>query len=196
MAVQRKDADAFNVAVSGTWDFILHPLKYFSGESSERRRFRKDLKRLYVDGEALRQRNISTQDLFAVRKYVLHLQEDYVGSTGDGLFYFGKQKGDLWHQTILSGRREEATRAVIHEVTEMRALAQKGVDLLKYPPHQARSVLEQNKDCHMKALLAEYGYWREKNKYKSFDEFTKTLHPDDVEMFTTEYLKLTGGNQE
>ncbi|MBU0761564.1 MAG: hypothetical protein KKD39_00930 [Candidatus Altiarchaeota archaeon] len=46
----------------------------------------------------------------------------------------------------------------------------------------------------MKALMAEYGYWREKNKFKSLDEFTKTLHPDDVEMFTTEYLKSNHEN--
>lgn len=172
--------------------FLPHPIRYFSRESREKRSFLRELEGLNVDEEALRQHDVSVGDLFKVRRYVLHLQEDFLSESRFGLFSFGgRKRHDLWYGAILSGRREEATRFIIHEIVEMRDLDSKGVDLLAHPPAVARELLTtQHAGSHRKALMAEYDYWRGRNPRKDVRDFTQTLNPEDVEHFTNEYTRL------
>ena len=173
-------------------NFLSHPLRYFSRDSREKRRFLRELEDLNVDEDALRRHNVSVGDLFNIRRYVLHLQEDLLSEGRFGLFSFGgRGRQDLWYGTILSGRREEATRSVIHEIVEMRDLDAKGIDLLAHPPAVARQLLTaQHAGSHRKALMAEYDYWRGRNPRKDVRDFTQTLNPEDLEHFTFEYTRL------
>jgi hypothetical protein len=131
----------------------------------------KELEGIPFDRPALKERGITMREAAAAKKYVMHLQ-GHLGAE------------NLWDTAIAKGG-EAGTRALIHEVAEMRDLKAKGIDILKHSPRKAADILAQNKDAHAKGLKAEYDYWRQKHGDGQIEEFMKNLQPDDKDLFLT-----------
>ena len=100
---------------------LRHPILYFSPDIREKRATKRELRDTFFDEQALAERNITFEDIVRARRYVLRIQSHLV-----------RDKLDLWSHEILKGG-ELGTQRLIHEVTEIRGLSSRGIDVFTLP---------------------------------------------------------------
>ncbi|MBI4674455.1 MAG: hypothetical protein HY741_22655 [Chloroflexi bacterium] len=98
------------------------------------------------DPIAIARYQITAKDLESIEQYIEILQSDFAQN--------------VWQEAVQVGG-EYGTSIIIHEVTQIRALKQVGIDPLRYGLKDLQRILDQHRDAHVSALYEEHLYLQE-----------------------------------